>query len=98
MLTVPQHPLLRLTIKFNSFLIVCFIRALSKMLANCTNTGTGNRLVQVGVEDVYAMGVDELCRLFQEKNVVSDGRILEEFRSNAFSFFFMVLLLPYVIC
>ena len=47
------------------------------MLANCTNTGY--RLVQVGVEDVSAMGVDELCRLLQEQNVVSDGRNLEEF-------------------
>ena len=61
------------------------------MLANCTNTG--NRLVQVGVEDVSAMGVDELCRLLQEQNVVSDGRILEEFRSigNAFSFLYGVI-------
>ena len=66
------------------------------MLANCTNTG--NMLVQVGVEDVSAMGVDELCRLFQEQNVVSDGQILEEFRSNAFCFSYMVLLLPYVMC
>ena len=61
------------------------------MLANCTNTG--NRLVQVGVEDVSAMGVDELCRLLQEQNVVSDGRNLEEFRStgNAFSFLYGVI-------
>ena len=66
------------------------------MLANCTNTG--NMLVQVGVEDVSAMGVDELCRLFQEQNVVSNGQILEEFRSNAFSFSYMVLLLPHVMC
>ena len=71
-------------------------KTLSKMLVNCTNTG--NRLVQVGVEDVSAMGVDELCHLFQEKNVVSDGRNLEEFQTNAFSFSYMVLLLPYVMC
>ena len=64
------------------------------MLANCTNTG--NRLVQVGVEDVSAMEVDELCCLSQEQNMVSDGHILEEFRGNAFSD--MVLLLLYVIC
>ena len=86
--------LIKITIKLNSFWIVCFIQTLSKMLANCTNTG--NRLVQVGVEDVSAMGVDELCCLFQEQNVVSDGHILEEFRGNAFSD--MVLLLLYVIC
>ena len=60
--------LIKITIKFNSVWIVCSIQALSKMLANCTNTG--NRLVQVGVEDVSAMGVDELCRLLQEQNVV----------------------------
>ena len=60
--------LIKITIKFNSVWIVCFIQALSKMLANCTNTG--NRLVQVGVEDVSAMGVDELCRLLQKQNVV----------------------------
>ena len=60
--------LIKITIKFNSVWIVCFIQALSNMLANCTNTG--NRLVQVGVEDVSAMGVDELCRLLQEQNVV----------------------------
>ena len=60
--------LIKITIKFNSVWIVCFIQALSKMLANCTNTG--NRLVQVGLEDVSAMGVDELCRLLQEQNVV----------------------------
>ena len=60
--------LIKITIKFNSVWIVCFIQALSKMLANCTNTG--NRLVQVGVEDVSAMGVDEVCRLLQEQNVV----------------------------
>ena len=53
--------------------------------------------MQVGVEDVSAMGVDELCHLFQEQNVVSDGRILEEFRGNAFSFSYVVLLLPIVI-
>ena len=47
------------------------------MLANCTNTG--NRLVQVGVEDVSAMGVVELCRLFQEQNAVSDGCFLKNF-------------------
>ena len=60
--------LIKITIKFNSVWIVCFIQALSKMLANCTNTG--NRLVQVGLEDVSAMGVDEVCRLLQEQNVV----------------------------
>ena len=70
-------PLSRLTIKFNSFSIVCFIQAVSKMLANYSNTD--NRLVQVGLEDVSAIGVDELCRLLQGKNMVSDGRILEEF-------------------
>ena len=85
----------KITIKFNSFSIVCFLQTLSKMLANCTNTG--NRLVQVGVEDVSAMGVDELCHLFQ-KNVVLDSRLLEELRTNVFSFSCMVLLLPYVIC
>ena len=47
------------------------------MLANYSNTD--NRLVQVGLEDVSAIGVDELCRLLQGKNMVSDGRILEEF-------------------
>ena len=67
MLTVglPQHPLSRLTIKFNSFSIVWFIQALSKILASYSNTD--NRPVQVGLEDVFAMGVDELCRLLQEK-------------------------------
>ena len=82
--------------KFTSFSIVCFSQALSKMLANCTNTG--NRLMQVGVEDVPAMRIDELCRLLQEHNVISEGRILEKFRSNAFFFSYMVLLLSYVIC
>ena len=56
---------------------MCFIQALSKRLANYSNTY--KRLVQVGLEDVSAMEVDELCRLFQEQNLVSDGRILEEF-------------------
>ena len=60
--------LIKITIKFNSVWIVCFIQALSKMLANCSNTG--NRLVQVGLEDVSAMGVGELCCLLQEQNVV----------------------------
>ena len=56
--------------------------------------------MQVGVEDVSAMRIDELCRLLQEHNVISKGRrlILEKFRSNAFFFSYMVLLLPYVIC
>ena len=54
---VPRHPLSRLTIKFNSFSIMCFIQALSKMLANYSNTN--NRLVQFGLEDVSAMGIDE---------------------------------------
>ena len=69
--------------------MVCLSQALSKMLANCTNTG--NRLMQVGVEDVSAMRIDELCRLLQEHNVISEGRILEKFRSNAFFFSYMVL-------
>ena len=60
--------LIKITIKFNSVWIVCFIQALSKTLANSTNTG--DRLVQVGLEDVSAMGVDELCRLLQEQNLV----------------------------
>ena len=54
--------------------------------------------MQVGVEDVSAMRIDELCRLLQEHNVISEGRILEKFRSNAFFFSYMVLLLPNVIC
>ena len=67
------------------------------MLANCTNTG--NRLVQVGVEDVSSMGVDELCRLLQDQNVVSDGCILEEFRSigNAFSLYGVITSLCHVL-
>ena len=51
--------------------------------------------MRVGVEDVSAMRIDELCRLLQEHNVISEGRILEKFRSNAFFFSYMVLLLPY---
>ena len=58
------------------------------MLANCTNTG--NRLMQVGVEDVSAMRIDELCRLLQEHNVISEGRILEKFRSSLMHSFSLI--------
>ena len=51
--------------------------------------------MQVGVEDVSAMRIDELCCLLQEHNVISEGRILEKFRSNAFFFSYMMLLLLY---